>query len=89
MGKRPYTRTGYIGKTAAVENQFAVTGFDGLGDALLKKIGVVRIDITGQVQHKATFDRIDLLQADFQAVIFFDVESVDDFVVGHFTPYEF
>ena len=64
-----------------MKNELAVTSLDRFCYPFLKKVGVVGIDVTRQVKNQASLDRIDFLQPYFQAVVFFDIESVDDFVV--------
>ena len=87
MGEGTDARTGNVGKTAAVKNQLAVSGFNGPGDFFLKEIGVVCVDVSGKVKYHTALHRIDFLQPDFETVVFLDIESVDYFVViGHYAP---
>jgi hypothetical protein len=82
-GKRANTGGGYIIETAALKNQTDKAAFDCLGDPLLKIIGVIRINIPGKVENKASFHLTYLLKLYLEAFIFLVIKSRNNIVVCH------
>ncbi len=69
-----------------MEDELYVSGFDGLGDALLKIVRVVGVDVAREIQNEAPFGVIDFLESDLEAVVLFVVEPRYDLVVTHGAP---
>src|SRR5208283_626538 len=85
-GEGANARTGDIVQAAAVEDQLDEGGLDGLGNALLEVVGIIRVDVAGEIKHEAPVRVLDLLEAYFEAVVLFVVEPWNNLVVTHGAP---
>jgi hypothetical protein len=85
-GKRTDARRGDVIETAAVEDEAYEACVDRFSDALLEKIGVIRIDIACKEEGETIIHGTDFLKTDFKAIVFFVVESGNDIVIVHDAP---
>jgi hypothetical protein len=83
--KRPNACAGNVVQPGTLENDSGESSVDGFRNPLLKKVGVVGVDVACQKQKKAIFHIVDTLKPDLKTVVFFIIKARNDFVVIHET----
>jgi hypothetical protein len=83
-GKRTDAGTRNVVQTGTVKNQPGETRFDRFRYTLLEIVGVVCVDIAGEVENKTSGDLVDLLKSYLEAVVFFVIKSRYDIVIHHY-----
>ena len=85
-GKGSDTGTGNVIQASAVKNQLGKSCFNGSIDPFLEIVGIVGVDVSGQIEGEAVVYRFKALQPDLEAVILFIVEASYNLVVVHSRP---